>query len=122
GTFAHRWGGLVRRIVTLDGERVWTGEDGGRIRRGTAQFDAGLGQWTTDWSFAQVPLPVRGIVRGLHMHSDGLRGWAVSSDGWVIKTIDGGQVWKLAERIPGAFGLTEWEHLYDIFMAENCLD
>lgn len=122
GTFARRWGGLVRRVVTLDGERVWTGEDGGRVRRGTAQYDAGLGQWTTDWSFARVPLPVRGIVRGLHMHSDGLRGWAVSSDGWVIQTIDGGQVWKLAERIPGASGLTEWEQLYDIFMAENGLD
>lgn len=121
-TFEHRWAGLTRALFTLDGERVWTGEDGGRVRYGTAQFDALAGLWTIDWTFAQVPFAVRGILRGLHMLSDGLRGWAVSSDGWVIKTIDGGQSWTLAERIAGAFGLTPWENLYDVWFDENGID
>ena len=34
-TFEHRYGGLVYDVFTLDGEEMWTAEDGGRIRHRT---------------------------------------------------------------------------------------
>ncbi len=111
GTFQHRWAGLVAEVFTLDGETVWTAEDGGRIRRRDGQTGA--------WAFQSVPFEVQGTLRGMHFLSNALNGWAVGAQGWVLRTSDGGATWNAVSRVPGAFGLTEWEELHDVWFAEN---
>lgn len=116
GTFEHRWAGLVHSAFTLDGEEVWTGEDGGRIRH--------LEPTTGEWSFQPTPYQVRGTIRRLFFLPNGLDGWAISSDGFVLGTDDAGETWDALARIPALeasetyFGM-EWEDLYDLWFDEN---
>ena len=76
-----RWGGTVFDTFTLDGEEVWTCEDGGRIRHRD-----GSGVWTHQ----AVPVEVKAPILRIHFLSDGLTGWAVSQDGYLLKTTNGG--------------------------------
>lgn len=109
-TFEHRWAGLLYSAFSLDGSKVWTGEDGGRIRH---RNSSGV------WSFQPVPLEVRGIVRNIFFLPNELDGWAVSSDGWILHTEDGGTSWITLTRLAGSFDLSEWEDLQKIWMLSD---
>lgn len=111
GTFDHTWAGLVFSVCTIDGLQVWTGEDGGRIRH--RHPTTGL------WTFTPVPHQVRGTIRKIHMLENQIHGWAVSEDGWILCTPDGGNTWATNARMEGSFGLQEWEDLYGIWMAPD---
>lgn len=113
GTFEHRWAGLVADAFSLDGQEVWTGEDGGRIRHRDV---------SGNWSFQPVPHEVQATVRRIHFLSDALRGWAVSEDGWLLDTVDGGAGWNVRARIPAVLGGgAPWEDLWDVWFAEDGL-
>src|SRR6185503_10978605 len=87
------WGGRTyssfhRRLGTPPNHTdfLWAGEDGGRISLST---DEGV-----TWTNQPVPRGVKGEVRGMYFLDDALTGWAVTSDGWVLSTIDGGGCWQ----------------------------
>jgi len=84
-TFEHRWAGLIfDAFQSADGARVWTVEDGGRIRHRNA---AG------NWSYQTVPAEVKDTLQRVHFLADNQTGWAVGHNGWVLKTVNGGTSW-----------------------------
>jgi hypothetical protein len=60
-TFSHAWAGTVMDGFTLDGNEMWTGEDGGRIRH---TVDGGL-----SWTFQVVPPEVKDPILRIHFLS-----------------------------------------------------
>jgi photosystem II stability/assembly factor-like uncharacterized protein len=89
--FRHVWGGVAQRIFVLDSLRLWTAEEGGRI-----QFSSDGG---ATWQAQATPNAIDGYVRGIQFlrrgPNAGKLGWAVGSNGRLIVTTDGGQVWSL---------------------------
>jgi hypothetical protein len=87
----HRWAGTVFDAFTVDGEEVWTVEDGGRIRHRTP--GAG-GVWT--WTFDETPVQVKDqLLRLTFLVVDGVPtvGWAVGMNGWYLKRTTGTNSW-----------------------------
>lgn len=101
------WGGKIASSCFRAGTppRLWLGEDGGRIRLST---DGGV-----TWTEQEVPVAVRGRVRGIYFLGDGLRGWAVTSDGYLLKTVDGGTCWTVLSHFTEASG--EDAELFDVY-------
>ncbi|HTF89494.1 MAG TPA: hypothetical protein VK843_13865 [Planctomycetota bacterium] len=89
--FHHVWGGVSQRVFVLDPRRLWTAEEGGRIRYSS---DGG-----TTWQFQTTPDAIDGYVRGIHFMRSGAQagqlGWAAGSNGRLIVTTNGGQNWTL---------------------------
>ncbi|MBA2668911.1 MAG: hypothetical protein H0U67_00900, partial [Gemmatimonadetes bacterium] len=114
GTFEHRWAGLAYSITTLDGDEVWVGEDGGRIRHRDPSTTP------PTWSFKEVPFEVMGIIRKIHfLEGQQQHGWAVSNDGWVLRSYDSGDTWVNLTRMSGSYDLSEWQDLYSIWMYDQ---
>jgi photosystem II stability/assembly factor-like uncharacterized protein len=83
--FHYQWGGTTRgatfrKVGTA--EHLWTAEDGGRIRHSS---DGG-----NTWSEQESPREVHEQLQSLFFLDDGLTGWGVSEEGYVIGTLDGG--------------------------------
>jgi photosystem II stability/assembly factor-like uncharacterized protein len=109
---SHAWAGTVFDGFTLDGNEVWTVEDGGRIRH---RNSAGI------WAFQKVPVEVKDPLLRIHFLSDGLHGWAVSKSGHLIRTTDGGANWIWSFRKPGVLPGATFEELWDIFMLDGSI-
>jgi photosystem II stability/assembly factor-like uncharacterized protein len=108
---ALRWAGLVHEAFTLDGEEVWTVEDGGRIRHRFLDPASPTGY---TWEFQSTPGVVEDSLRRVFFLADGLHGWAVGQNGWVLRTTDGGGTWSVFHRQPAAIG-AGWEDLWDVY-------
>ncbi len=119
------WGGLVSDSFALEVEgtvKIWTAEDGGRIRHSA---DGG-----TTWTFQTTPSDVLDrLQRVFFLNST--HGWAVGQGGVILATTNGGATWtkstfqldggsQLFDRMPnqapgaGANGNDPYEELYDI--------
>ncbi|MFN0007929.1 MAG: hypothetical protein ACKVXR_08470 [Planctomycetota bacterium] len=86
--FDLRWGGNVFDVFTIDGVEAWTVEDGGRIRHRDA---------SGNWTFQTVPPEVKDTIHRIFFlpgTSGAQTGWAVASDGSVLKTTTSGSVWQ----------------------------
>jgi photosystem II stability/assembly factor-like uncharacterized protein len=108
---ALRWAGLVHEAFTLDGEEVWTVEDGGRIRHRFLDPASPTGY---TWEFQSTPSVVEDSLRRVFFLADGLHGWAVGQNGWVLRTTDGGGTWSVFHHQPAAIG-AGWEDLWDVY-------
>jgi photosystem II stability/assembly factor-like uncharacterized protein len=104
-TSSLRWAGLVSDAFTIDGQKVWAVEDGGRIRHRSA---------SGTWSFQTTPPEVEDSLRRVHFFEDGLNGYAVGQNGWVLRTTDGGANWNVFHRQDAAFG-SGFEDLWDVY-------
>ena len=119
------WGGLVSDSFALEVEgtvKIWTAEDGGRIRHSA---DGG-----TTWTFQTTPSDVLDrLQRVFFLNST--HGWAVGQGGVILATTNGGTTWtkssfhldggsQLFDRMPnqapgvGANENDPYEELYDI--------
>jgi photosystem II stability/assembly factor-like uncharacterized protein len=107
--FKLKWAGANFDAFTLDGIEYWTVEDGGRIRH-TTNVDAGT------WTFQTVPTEVKDTLHRIFFLSDGLHGWAVGQNGWIINTVDGGAHWSILARIESILPYLDgpFEELYGI--------
>ncbi len=117
--FDWRFAGMVFDAFTLDGQEFWTVEDGGRIRH----RDPVSGTWT----FQVVPDEVKDTLRRVHFQSNGMTGWAVGLNGYVIKTTNGGSTWSVFTQMRtdtdcSTPGTGAFEELYDIHFMANGLD
>jgi len=100
--FEAQWGGTRRAAhhrKVNNVHRLWTGEDGGRIRFST---DNGI-----SWIEQETPRQVREKVQGIFFLPDGSFGWAVTHDGYVLATHDGGTCWKVLTNLG--------DELWDVF-------
>jgi photosystem II stability/assembly factor-like uncharacterized protein len=107
----HRWAGTIFDSFTLDGQEVWTCEDGGRIRH---RDGAGV------WTYQGVPDVVKLPVLRLHFLTGGQTGWAVSQDGWLLKTVNGGGLWSTvlrSDQLPGSGGVVD--QLWDVHFLDQ---
>jgi photosystem II stability/assembly factor-like uncharacterized protein len=103
--FEHRWAGYVQdAFMSPDGSRIWTVEDGGRIRHRDP---------SGSWSFQPTPFRVQDVLHRVHF-IDNAVGWAVGQDGWFLKTTNGGQSWQALFQMNGVLGAEENEELYDV--------
>jgi hypothetical protein len=114
-TFDHRWGGLIHDAFTYDGQNVWLVEDGGRIRH---SFNATSANPT--WTFQTTPSQVQNTLRRIFFLSDNQTGWAVSEDGYIIETTNGGASWNVLHRMPSKLDPNDFEDLWDVhFFSAN---
>jgi len=107
----HRWAGTIFDTFTLDGQELWTAEDGGRIRHRSA---AGT------WTYQVVPDVVKLPILRVYFLPGGLTGWAVSQDGWLLKTTNGGSTWTAllrSDQLPGFGG--ELDQLWDVHFLDQ---
>jgi hypothetical protein len=75
-------------VFTIDGIEAWTVEDGGRIRHRDA---------SGNWTFQAVPPEVKDTLHRIFFlpgSAGAQTGWAVGSDGSVLKTVNSGSVWQ----------------------------
>lgn len=100
-----RWAGLVHDAFAIDGNKVWTVEDGGRIRHRDSNGT---------WSFQTIPIEVEDTLRRVHFFEDGLNGFAVGQNGWILRTTNGGATWTVFHRQAAAIG-SGWEDLWDVY-------
>jgi photosystem II stability/assembly factor-like uncharacterized protein len=91
--FSLQHAGTVFDAFTLNGEEIWTVEEGGRIRHRTA---AG------GWTFQTVADEVRDLLYRVQFLPDGLTGWAVGLNGWYLGTGTGGAQWNHPYHVGGA--------------------
>ena len=106
----HRWAGTIFDSFTLDGQEVWTCEGGGVIRHRST---------TGVWSYQDVPDEVRFPLLRIHF-VDTQNGWAVSQDGYLIKTTNGGATWTTvlrSDQLPG-FG-NQLNELWDVHFLDH---
>jgi photosystem II stability/assembly factor-like uncharacterized protein len=104
--FQHRWGGLVfDAFLSADGTRLWTVEDGGRIRHRDP-----LG----NWPYQPVPDVVKDTLHRVHFLPDSMTGWAVGQNGWFLKTTNGGATWNALYQMPSYTFPGTLEELYDV--------
>jgi hypothetical protein len=109
-TFERAWAGTVLDAFTLDGEEIWTVEDGGRIRyRATA---------TGAWTFQTTPDVVKDSLQRIFFHSNGSSGWAVGQNGWVVQTANGGASWAVSWQQASASG-SGYEDLWDVHVLDD---
>lgn len=118
--FQHRWGGFVPDSFVLQEGGVikqWTAEDR-RVR-----YRTGIGSSASAWTQQELPEEVEGIVRRLHFlptnGSNELIGWAVTSDGYVLKTLDGGGDWDVQDRIGDTSMPSGYADLQDIHFLDE---
>lgn len=109
--FEHRYAGLIYdAFQSSDGSKLWTVEDGGRIRHRNA---------SGSWSQQTVPSEVKDVLHRVHfLEPECQVGWAVGQNGWLLKTVNGGTTWtalfqKLALGSSGAL-----ENLYDVYFLD----
>lgn len=82
------WGGETWATYNLEvgaQHRIWTGEDGGRIR---TSWDGGV-----SWQFAATPADFASSVLDIWFEPDGDVGYAAARGGRALKSIDGGLTW-----------------------------
>lgn len=90
--FRYLWGGEIRQVFALSSgnqTRIWTAEDGGRIR---FSKDGGA-----NWFFQDVPDTVSQTLIDVWFHSDGATGWACGRGGRLLGTSDGGASWDFVD-------------------------
>lgn len=103
--FEHRWGGYVHDgFMSPDGSRLWTVEDGGRIR-----YRDPSGTWT----YQTTPAGVQDILHRIHF-IDNDKGWAVGQNGWFLKTTNGGGTWQALFQMASLLNPSEPEELFDV--------
>jgi photosystem II stability/assembly factor-like uncharacterized protein len=111
--FQHRWGGLVfDAFQSANGQHLWTVEDGGRIRY------RHLGPPAT-WTYQAVPDSVKDTLHRVHFLADNMTGWAVGSNGWVLKTTNGGGNWTALFQMDSYTFPGAKEDLYDVHFLED---
>lgn len=89
--------GEIREVCVIeDGsdQRIWTAEDGGRVRHGVHASGA------TTWSMQTTPDAVRQRLLDVFFLSDASHGFACGADGVVISTNDGGANWTQLPVVP----------------------
>ena len=65
--------------------RIWTGEDGGRLR---TSLDGGV-----SWVFADTPDDFTGSIFDIWFFPGGVHGFATGRGGHVLETVDSGLTW-----------------------------
>src|SRR5262249_50281395 len=116
----NRFEGLVSdAFMSDDGSKLWTAEDGGRVRYRDSSLPSG-----SQWSYQATPTVVKDNLRRIFFIPStttgwsvlaNLTGWAVSQDGRVIKTIDGGMTWSvIGAQMMNPLNPLAFEDLYDV--------
>jgi photosystem II stability/assembly factor-like uncharacterized protein len=101
------WGAHYWRDTALGRDVLWVGEDGGRIHRSD---DGGA-----TWSEQETPRELVGEVQGIFFQPDGQVGYAVTSDGWLIGTSNGGACWKVLQpQFFDPYASSEPDELFDV--------
>lgn len=83
-------------LFALDSQHVWIATNHGFI-----YFSSDAGE---TWTVQEAGVLVAGTYVSLKFLSDGMTGYAVSSAGALVKTVDGGENWAFAPDDPAAHG------------------